>query len=205
MTPEAQKALLVFVKSQKKGLGYMNAGGMVEPYYTQFGVVLEAVFSPWKILFTPINLKVTESLTKDDVYGDFFRFIGKELKLSRPKTINARMPGSKSVNAVCCMLSMQHQIGQIEDKDLVEWLKARQDASGGFFASEIAPIPDILTTAVGLFTMRLIGEKACNAKDFINAHWLDNGGFAPTILDEYSDVEYVFYGLLALGSNSNEH
>lgn len=200
ITPEAQKALRSYVKSQKKGLGYMNAGGMVEPYYTQFGVVLEAVLSPWKIPFTPINLKVTESLQKEDVYGEFFRFIGKELKLRRPKTINVKMPESRSTNAVCCMLSMQHQIGQPKDSALVEWLKARQDVSGGFYASEVAPVPDLLTTAVCLFTMSLIGEKAGDATDFINAHWLDNGGFAPTILDEYSDVEYVFYGLLALGS-----
>ena len=112
------------------------------------------------------------------------------------------MSASKSTNAVCCMLSMQHQIGQPTDNALVEWLKARQDVSGGFYASEVAPVPDLLTTAVGLFTMSLIGEKAGDATDFINAHWLDNGGFAPTILDEYSDVEYVFYGLLALGSNN---
>jgi len=27
------------------------------------------------------------------------------------------------------------------------------------------------------------------------------GSFSPTVLDEYSDVEYLFYGLLALGSD----
>ena len=39
---------------------------------------------------------------------------------------------------------------------------------------------------------------------FVQAHWLESGGFAPTLLDDYSDVEYVFYGLLALGSINEE-
>jgi hypothetical protein len=82
----------------------------------------------------------------------------------------------------------------------VDWLQQRQDETGGFYASEQAPIPDLLSTAVGLFTLRLIGKEVKDATPFIEAHWLDNGGFAPTIYDEYSDVEYVFYGLLALGS-----
>ena len=60
--------------------------------------------------------------------------------------------------------------------------------------------PDLLSTAVALFTLRLVGAEARDASDFIHAHWLDNGGFAPTIFDDYSDVEYVFYGILALGA-----
>jgi hypothetical protein len=58
----------------------------------------------------------------------------------------------------------------------------------------------MLSTAVALFTLRLIGAEFRDATQFIQAHWLYNGGFAPTLLDDYSDVEYVFYGLLALGT-----
>jgi hypothetical protein len=76
----------------------------------------------------------------------------------------------------------------------------------------VALVPDILSTAVALFTLRLIGkatgrraksgnERPKSAARFIEAHWLDMGSFAPTLLDEYSDVEYLFYGLLALGSD----
>jgi len=39
-----------------------------------------------------------------------------------------------------------------------------------------------------------------NANDFIDAHWLPSGGFSATLIDETSDVEYTFYGLLALGA-----
>ena len=84
---------------------------------------------------------------------------------------------------------------------MVSWLKDRQDETGGFYASEVAPVPDLLSTAVALFTLRLIGKHPLSASRFIEAHWLDMGSFAPTLLDDYSDVEYLFYGLLALGSD----
>ena len=95
---------------------------------------------------------------------------------------------------------MQYQTDIQPDPNLLSWLQSRQDDTGGFHAADEAPIPDLLSTAVALFTLRLVGTEPRDASDFIRAHWLDNGGFAPTILDDYSDVEYVFYGLLALGS-----
>ena len=107
---------------------------------------------------------------------------------------------------------MQHQTKSRPDPDLLAWLHERQDESGGFRATDEAPVPDLLSTAVALFTLRLLGtEYNCpltivhcpllrDASDFIHAHWLDSGGFTPTVFDNYSDVEYVFYGLLALGS-----
>ena len=105
-----------------------------------------------------------------------------------------------TTNAVCCILAMQHQMGLQSDATDVEWLQKRQDETGGFYASEQAPIPDLLSTAVALFTLRLLEIHVKDATPFIQAHGLDNGGFAPTLYDDYSDVEYVFYGLLALGS-----
>lgn len=206
LTPESQRLLQAFVASQKTTEGYMNAGGHEDAYYTQFGQVLEAVFSPRKLLRVPIHLTVQESNHQETVYGRFFDFIENELKLGlksgKDETIEVEMnmPKVKTTNAVCCILAMQHQTGSQLDAMLVEWLRQRQDTTGGFYASDAAPIPDMLSTAVGLFTLRLIGVRASDASDFIKAHWLDNGGFAPTLYDNYSDVEYVFYGLLALGA-----
>jgi len=83
----------------------------------------------------------------------------------------------------------------------VEALKSLQDRSGGFRAGAMAPLPDLLSTAVSLFTLKNYGaEPEYPARDFIEAHWLDDGGFAATLMDSGSDVEYVFYGLLALGT-----
>lgn len=201
MTPEAQRAVQTFVASQKTAHGYMNAGGHEDAYYQQFGEVLEAVFTPRKLLTTNIRLTVQESRHKDTVYGRFFDFLNDEMTLGkRGKRIALNVPKLMTTNAVCCILAMQHQMGLQSDATDVEWLQKRQDETGGFYASEQAPIPDLLSTAVALFTLRLLEIHVKDATPFIQAHGLDNGGFAPTLYDDYSDVEYVFYGLLALGS-----
>lgn len=201
MTPEAQRAVQTFVASQKTAHGYMNAGGHEDAYYQQFGEVLEAVFTPRKLLTTNIRLTVQESRHKDTVYGRFFDFLNDEMTLGkRGKRIALNVPKVMTTNAVCCILAMQHQMGLQSDATDVEWLQKRQDETGGFYASEQAPIPDLLSTAVALFTLRLLEIHVKDATPFIQAHGLDNGGFAPTLYDDYSDVEYVFYGLLALGS-----
>ncbi len=205
MTPDAQRAMRAFVASQKTAHGYMNAGGCEDAYYGQFGHVLQAVFSPVRLLTTGIRLSVPESRKQDTVYGRFFVFLEQEMKSGTPLrdksfcALPASLSGS-TTNAVCCVLAMQHQMGMQSDVTYVKWLRQRQDESGGFRASEEAPIPDLLSTAVALFTLRLLGEAVGDAMPFVQAHWLESGGFAPTLLDDYSDVEYVFYGLLALGS-----
>ncbi len=200
MTPEAQRAVQTFVASQKTAHGYMNAGGHEDAYYQQFGEVLEAVFTPRKLLTTNIRLTVQESRHKDTVYGRFFDFLNDEMTWSKGQGAWSKGQEVRTTNAVCCVLAMQHQMGLQSDATDVEWLQKRQDETGGFYASEQAPIPDLLSTAVALFTLRLLEIHVKDATPFIQAHGLDNGGFAPTLYDDYSDVEYVFYGLLALGS-----
>lgn len=204
MTPETATALQSFVASQQAVDGYMNAGGHVDAYYTQFGRVLETVFSPRKLLHTPIRLTVQFSRHQETVYGRFFDFLEQELtfgmKRRNEEVKTLEMPRVMTTNTVCCLIAMQYQMDKELDEAHVEWLCQRQHPSGGFYASDLAPIPDLLSTAVALFTLRLIGVKVIDASDFIQVHWLDSGGFAPTIYDDYSDVEYVFYGLLALGT-----
>lgn len=200
MAPEAQKSMRGFVASQKTENGYMNAGGHEDLYYRQFGELLEAVFNPLMLFRLKANITVPESRDKDTVYGRFFKFLEMDAHFKRPKDFVVSVPQVMTTNACCCLLAMQYQIGYEPDAKRVEWLQERQDHTGGFYASEDAPVPDLLSTAVALFTLRLVGADVKDAMRFIHAHWLDNGGFAPTIFDDYSDVEYVFYGLLALGS-----
>lgn len=206
LTPEAQRAVQTFVVSQKTAHGYMNAGGHEDNYYGQFGRVLEAVFNPFKLLCTKIHLDVPESKGKESLYARFFDFLEKEMKLRKggsmfgDRSFFAFQSSPHTTNAACCILAMQYQMDEQPDAVWVEWLQQRQDETGGFFASELAPMPDLLSTAVALFTLRLIGAEAMNALPFIQAHWQTAGGFAPTLCDDYSDVEYVFYGLLGLGT-----
>ncbi|MBO6033597.1 MAG: hypothetical protein J6Q22_19450 [Prevotella sp.] len=209
LNKDAQQQVKQYLLSQRRANGYLNAGGQVDAYYTQFGKVLEAVLSPIKVLWLPKKpLVVKESIGRDTIYGQFFAFLSGE-KYIVPQTADLRQLTS---TAACCLLAMQHQTGEVLDTSLISWLKQRQDETGGFRASEVAPVPDLLSTAVALFTLRLIGERLQvgdrrsgmglqSAARFIEAHWLNMGSFAPTLLDEYSDVEYLFYGLLALGSD----
>lgn len=79
-------------------------------------------------------------------------------------------------------------------------LLAMQHPTGGFLAHRSAPMPDMLSTAVALFALTNNGIKPrYDARPFIEAHWLNDGSFAATLLDDHGDTEYQFYGLLALG------
>ena len=197
LNKDAQQQVRQYLLSQRRAEGYLNAGGQVDAYYTQFGRVLEVI--TLKGICNPRlkALVVKESTGRDTIYGQFFAFLSGDSYII-PQTSDIKHLTS---TAACCILAMQHQTGEALDTSLISWLKERQDETGGFRASEVSPVPDLLSTAVVLFTLRLIGEHPQSASRFIEAHWLEMGGFAPTLLDEYSDVEYLFYGLLALGSD----
>ena len=211
LNKDAQQQVRQYLLSQRRAEGYLNAGGQVDAYYTQFGRVLEFVTLkgiPATLKEIPAMLEgicnprlkaliVKESMGRDTIYGQFFAFLSGDSYII-PQTTDIKHLTS---TAACCILAMQHQTGEALDTTLISWLKERQDETGGFRASEVSPVPDLLSTAVVLFTLRLIGEHPQSASRFIEAHWLDMGSFAPTLLDEYSDVEYLFYGLLALGSD----
>lgn len=197
LNKDSQQQVRQYLLSQRRAEGYLNAGGQVDAYYTQFGRVLETI--TLKGICNPRlkALVVKESMGRDTIYGQFFAFLSGDSYII-PQTSDIKHLTS---TAACCILAMQHQTGEALDTSLISWLKERQDETGGFRASEVSPVPDLLSTAVALFTLRLIGEHPQSTSRFIEAHWLDMGSFAPTLLDEYSDVEYLFYGLLALGSD----
>ena len=81
ITPEARRAIQAFVASEKTGGGYMNAGGGEDAYYKQFGEVLEAVFSPLRLLGTRISLSAEDGRQEDTIYKRFFRFIEAEKRI----------------------------------------------------------------------------------------------------------------------------
>ncbi len=107
-----------------------------------------------------------------------------------------------SANATSAALMVMGQIdGYNKDSQGIAYLLKSQLPSGGFKAADNTHMPDLLSTATALFTLRCYGvQPRYSAQEFVEAHWLDNGGFGATILDSSSDVEYLFYGLLALGT-----
>jgi prenyltransferase beta subunit len=84
-----------------------------------------------------------------------------------------------------------------------EWLLSRHAADGGFFATPIAPMPDLLSTATALHALAGLHVNLDPIRepclDFIDTLWTSQGGFHGTWADDTLDVEYTYYGLLALG------
>ena len=106
-----------------------------------------------------------------------------------------------STNATVAALAVKGQLCGYTDNEDIRYLFSSQDESGGFFACPASPVPDLLSTATALFMLKCYAvEPQFNADDFIDAHWLESGGFGATFIDESGDAEYTFYGLLALGA-----
>lgn len=106
-----------------------------------------------------------------------------------------------TTNATVAALAVKGQLSGYKENGDVLFLRNMQDASGGFPAAVNSPMPDLLSTATALFMLNCYNVKpSYSAWDFIQAHWLDSGGFSATLLEDKSDVEYTFYGLLALGA-----
>ena len=85
-----------------------------------------------------------------------------------------------------------------------DWLMARlYPEDGGFFASESAPIPDLLSTATALHALSSLETSIDLVKepclDFLDTLWSSKGGFHGNWTDDDIDCEYTYYALLALG------
>ncbi|NSW95909.1 MAG: hypothetical protein HPY62_14460, partial [Bacteroidales bacterium] len=66
-----------------------------------------------------------------------------------------------------------------------------------------AKVPDLLSTAVSLYALNYadsdLTEIRPDCLTFIDNLFM-GGGFAGTVFDTEPDIEYTFYGLLALGA-----
>ncbi|MDR0845543.1 MAG: hypothetical protein LBN71_09995 [Tannerella sp.] len=108
---------------------------------------------------------------------------------------------SAATNATVAALFVKGQLAGYEANEDVKSLYDSQTASGGFLAAEQTPLPDLLSTATALFALSSYGvTPKVHAEPFIEAHWLESGGFSATVMEENSDIEYTFYGILALGT-----
>jgi hypothetical protein len=86
-----------------------------------------------------------------------------------------------------------------------DMLKTFYRENGGFAALHQAPAEDLLSTGVALYALHFLDADLRLMKPdclaFVDDLY-DNGGFRATQYDAVTDVEYTFYGLLALGSMS---
>ncbi len=121
--------------------------------------------------------------------------------------ISKRLEAFKGSTSLPCpvnsaVLMLHKSFGKPVD-DLIKKLLSFYTSSGGFKAANNAPVPDLLSTAVALYALGFAGYDLRIIKpgslDFVDSLFRD-GGFAGNIIDQDPDIEYTFYGLLALGS-----
>jgi len=89
--------------------------------------------------------------------------------------------------------------------ELEELMHSFYRGNGSFMAIHQAPIGDLLSTAVSLYALDFVKADLRALKpdclNYVDSLYAD-GGFCATELDVSPDVEYTFYGLLALGALS---
>ena len=99
--------------------------------------------------------------------------------------------------------TLLRNLGEPVDADIASWLLARRHADGGFFATPLAPLPDLLSTATALHALSGMRVDLSGVRegclDFIDTLWTARGGFHGNWADDELDCEYTYYGLLALG------
>ena len=75
--------------------------------------------------------------------------------------------------------------------------------TGGILPFPGAPLPDLLSTAVALHALDGLqinfDDKKEKLLDFVDTLWTNEGGFHGSWEDDDLDIEYTYYGLLALG------
>lgn len=118
-------------------------------------------------------------------------------KMLKRTTVDQHSPCSE----VAAKVFLQKMLGENSATE-VESLKSFADKRGGFRAFHHVEQPDMLSTAVALFALDFAGSDLRLLKPtclgFIQENYSD-GAFLSGDGDQTMDVEYTFYGLLALG------
>jgi prenyltransferase beta subunit len=116
---------------------------------------------------------------------------------------NERHIKTGATNATAASIILLRQLHQPVDRATGDWLLARFHSEGGFLAAPQAPIPDLLSTATALHALSGLERDISGIReaclDFIDTLWTNEGAFHGHWGDDMLDVEYTFYGLLALG------
>ena len=108
-----------------------------------------------------------------------------------------------NVPATAAAVSLYRNFRQAVPSATAGWLLGSVHEQGGFAAFPGAPMPDLLSTAVALHALDGLQvpfpDHVDRCLDFIDTLWTAAGGFHGTWNDEDLDLEYTYYGLLALG------
>jgi hypothetical protein len=127
-------------------------------------------------------------------------------RLQTPDHAWSNAPGRPqgALNATAGAVTLLTHLGVPVNPVVGDWLLARAHPAGGFCAAPGTPWPDLLSTATALHALACLDRRLPAALherclDFLDTLWSAAGGFHGHWADDHLDVEYTFYGLLALG------
>jgi len=116
---------------------------------------------------------------------------------------NERALKASTTPATAAAVTVAKHLTGTADRAAVDFLLARAAPDGGFFATAMAPFPDLLSTATALHALagltRHSHDFALSCTQFVENLRADAGGYRGAWLDDAADAEYTFYALLALG------
>lgn len=116
---------------------------------------------------------------------------------------NERGVNIGSTNPTAATVNLLHNLRMPVNQTVANWLKGREHTEGGFMASPVTRMPDLLSTATALHALAALEEPLGPIKDrgldFVDSLWTNEGGFYGHWGDTMIDGEYTYYGLLALG------
>lgn len=119
------------------------------------------------------------------------------------KVFNTKEEMPCSVTAAHLIL---HDCFRMPVKELENRVNEFYRGNGSFAAVMRAPVGDLLSTGVALYALRFVNSDITMIKpdcfSYIDSLYSE-GGFCATVADPDPDVEYTFYGLLALGALSD--
>lgn len=128
--------------------------------------------------------------------------------LSSVQASDGGFPNEKSISmstspSTAAALALYRSMSIDPPDSACDWLLQRFSPEGGVYAAEGAPLPDLLSTAVALHALNGLDIKLNALReptlDFIDSLWTNRGGFYGNWSEDILDVEYTYYGLLALG------
>ncbi|MEC5126058.1 prenyltransferase/squalene oxidase repeat-containing protein [Verrucomicrobiales bacterium BCK34] len=108
-----------------------------------------------------------------------------------------------NIPATAAAVTLSRNLRLAIPNETPEWILNSLHPTGGFLPFPMAPLPDLLSTAVALHALDGLqisfDEKKERILDFVDSLWTAAGGFHGNWEDDDLDIEYTYYGLLALG------
>lgn len=156
-----------------------------------------------------VRKNLDDGLVKQPAYGMFVTMLacyysGDYKGLFKVRRHLKSQPGNETLpsTVIAALTVLQHAFGR-PTGDLLNKLMEFYNNQGGFRAVKRAPVSDLLSTAVTLYACRYAQQDLRTIKpeclNFIDSLYHE-GGFGANMMDPEPDIEYTFYGLLALGS-----